>query len=57
MGKLQGLLFALATIALVALATFYFTHTWLPPLKSDRAAIDDAIWLSYNICKLLIIND
>ncbi|HLB76401.1 MAG TPA: cytochrome c oxidase subunit II [Candidatus Dormibacteraeota bacterium] len=46
MGKRQGLLFALATVALVALATFYFTRTWLPPLKSDRVAIDHAIWLS-----------
>jgi cytochrome c oxidase subunit 2 len=46
MGKRQGLLFALATVALVVLATFYFTRTWLPPLKSDRAAIDHAIWLS-----------
>jgi hypothetical protein len=26
MGKLQGLLFALATVALVALATFYFAR-------------------------------
>jgi len=46
MGKRQGLLFALATVALVVLATYYFTRPWLPPLKSDRAAIDDAIWLS-----------
>jgi cytochrome c oxidase subunit 2 len=46
MGKLQGLLFALATVVLVAVATYYFTRPWLPPLKSDRGAIDHAIWLS-----------
>ena len=43
MSKLQGLLFALATVALVVLATFYFTQPWMPPLKSDRLAIDKAI--------------
>jgi cytochrome c oxidase subunit 2 len=46
MGKLQGLLFALATVALVALSTYYFTRPWLPRLTSDRVAIDQAIWLS-----------
>src|SRR6185295_11437604 len=44
MSKLQGLLFGLATLALVALATFFFTRPWLPPLKSDRIAIDHAIF-------------
>jgi cytochrome c oxidase subunit II len=43
MSRLQGLLFALATLALVVLATFYFTQPWMPPLKSDRLAIDQAI--------------
>jgi cytochrome c oxidase subunit 2 len=43
MSRLQGLLFALATLALVVLATFYFTQPWMPPLKSDRLAIDKAI--------------
>src|SRR5688500_18242529 len=43
MAKLQGLLFALATLTLVAVATFYFTKDWLPPLKSDRVEIDAAI--------------
>lgn len=46
MAKLQGLLFAVATVLLVALSTFYFTKPWLPPLKSDRIAIDQAIALS-----------
>jgi cytochrome c oxidase subunit 2 len=55
MGKLQGLLFALATVALVALATFYFTRPWLPPLKSDRAAIDHALWLSLVVTGVVFI--
>lgn len=46
MAKLQGLLWALATLLLVVLATFFFTKTWLPPLNSDRGAIDDAIWIT-----------
>jgi cytochrome c oxidase subunit II len=46
MSKLQGLLFALATVVLVVVSTYLFTKQWLPPLKSDRGAIDDAIWLS-----------
>jgi cytochrome c oxidase subunit 2 len=46
MSKLQGLLFALATVTLVAVSTYLFTKPWLPPLKSDRVAIDDAIWIS-----------
>jgi cytochrome c oxidase subunit 2 len=43
MSKLQGLLFALATLVLVVVATFYFTRPWMPPLMSDRLAIDKAI--------------
>ena len=46
MARLQGLMFALATTALVAAATFYFTKTWLPHLVSDRGAIDHSIFLS-----------
>ena len=46
MSKLQGLLFALATVVLVSVSTYLFTKPWLPPLKSDRVAIDDAIWVS-----------
>jgi len=44
MGKLQGLLFGLATLLLVVLATVFFAKDWLPPLKSDRIAIDHALW-------------
>ena len=46
MARLQGLMFAVATTALVAAATFYFTKTWLPHLVSDRGAIDHSIFLS-----------
>jgi cytochrome c oxidase subunit 2 len=42
----HGLLFGLATVLLVSLATFFFTRTWLPPLKSDRGAIDHALWIT-----------
>ena len=43
MARLQGLLFGLATLVLVVLATVYFTYDWLPPLVSDRVAIDRAL--------------
>lgn len=46
MAKAQGLLFALATLVLVVAATLAFTREWLPPLRSDRGAIDSAIWVS-----------
>src|SRR5574341_1874905 len=46
MSKLQGLLFGLATVVLVGAATAYFTKPWLPPLVSDRGAIDDALWIT-----------
>ena len=36
MAKLQGLLFGLATLVLVVVATVLFTKDWLPPLNSDR---------------------
>jgi cytochrome c oxidase subunit 2 len=55
MAKLQGLLFGLATVALVALATFYFTKPWLPPLSSDRGAIDHAIWVSLVLTGVVFI--
>ena len=42
MAKLQGLLFGLATVVLVVVATVLFMKDWLPPLKSDRGAIDHA---------------
>ncbi len=55
MGKVQGLLFALATVALVGLATFYFTKPWMPPLKSDRGAIDSAIFATLVVTGLVFI--
>ncbi len=55
MSKLQGLFFGLATTTLVVLATFFFTKTWLPPLKSDRSAIDDALWLSLVVTGIVFI--
>jgi cytochrome c oxidase subunit 2 len=55
MGKVQGFLFALATVALVAVSTFYFTRDWLPPLKSDRVAIDDALWITLVVTGIVFI--
>jgi len=55
MGKLQGLMFGLATLVLVVLATFYFTKTWLPPLKSDRVAIDHALAITLVVTGLVFI--
>jgi cytochrome c oxidase subunit 2 len=44
MSKLQGLLFGLATLVLVGVATFLFaTRDWLPPLVSNRGGIDTAV--------------
>jgi cytochrome c oxidase subunit 2 len=55
MAKLQGLLFGLATLVLVVVATFYFTKTWLPPLKSDRIAIDHALAITLLVTGLVFI--
>jgi cytochrome c oxidase subunit II len=55
MAKLQGLLFGLATLVLVVVATFYFTKTWLPPLKSDRIAIDHALAITLVVTGLVFI--
>jgi cytochrome c oxidase subunit 2 len=46
MAKLQGLMFGLATVLLVGVATFAFTKPWLPALKSDRIAIDHAMMVT-----------
>lgn len=46
MAKSQGLFFALATLALVVVSSFFFGRSWLPPLTSDRVDIDSAIWVS-----------
>ncbi len=55
MNKLQGLLFGLATLALVALATFFFTKTWMPPLLSDRVGIDRAFGLTLVVTGVVFI--
>jgi cytochrome c oxidase subunit 2 len=55
MGKLQGLLFALATVALVVVSTLYFTRPWLPTLFSDRGAIDHALWVSLVLTGVVFI--
>jgi cytochrome c oxidase subunit 2 len=55
MAKLQGLLFALATVVLVAVATYYFMQPWMPPLKSDRGAIDSAIAITLLVTGLVFI--
>lgn len=55
MGKLQGLLFGLATLLLVVLATVFFAKDWLPPLKSDRGAIDHALWTTLLVTGIAFI--
>jgi cytochrome c oxidase subunit 2 len=55
MSKLQGLLFGLATLLLVAVATFFFTKSWLPTLVSDRGAIDGALMLSLVVTGVVFI--
>lgn len=55
MAKLQGLLFAVATLILVGAATYYFTQDWMPPLKSDRGAIDHALWITLVVTGLVFI--
>jgi cytochrome c oxidase subunit 2 len=55
MSKLQGLLFGLATLVLVVLATFFFMRPWLPPLKSDRIGIDHAIFWTLLVTGVVFI--
>jgi cytochrome c oxidase subunit II len=55
MGKLQGLLFALATVALVVVSTFFFSRPWIPTLFSDRGAIDHALWVSLVLTGVVFI--
>jgi len=56
MGKLQGLLFGLATVVLVVVATWLFaTKSWLPELVSDRGAIDHALWWSLVVTGVVFI--
>jgi cytochrome c oxidase subunit II len=55
MAKLQGLLFGLATLVLVVAATVLFTKDWLPPLNSDRIAIDHALSVTLVVTGLVFI--
>jgi cytochrome c oxidase subunit 2 len=55
MSRLQGLLFALATVVLVAVSTYYFTRPWLPHLMSDRGRIDTALWWSLLVTGIVFI--
>lgn len=55
MAKLQGLLFGLATLVLVVLATVYFTKDWLPPLMSDRVGIDKALSITLVVTGVVFI--
>jgi cytochrome c oxidase subunit 2 len=56
MSKLQGLLFGVATVILVAVSTYYFmVKSWLPPLHSDRGAIDTAIFWSLLVTGIVFI--
>ena len=55
MAKVQGLMFGLATLVLVVAATFFFTKDWLPPLKSDRIAIDHALAITLVVTGLVFI--
>jgi cytochrome c oxidase subunit 2 len=55
MAKLQGLLFGLATLVLVVVATVLFMKDWLPPLKSDRVAIDHALAITLAVTGLVFI--
>ena len=55
MKGLQGLMFALAMVSLVVLATYFFMDDWLPPLVSDRGAIDSALWISLVVTGVVFI--
>jgi cytochrome c oxidase subunit II len=55
MAKLQGLLFGLATVVLVGVSTVLFMKDWMPPLKSDRIAIDHAISITLVVTGLVFI--
>lgn len=56
MSKLQGLPFALATVVLVAVSTYYFVaKDWMPALHSDRGAIDVAIFWSLLVTGVVFI--
>ncbi len=56
MAKLQGLLFGLATLVLVVVATYYFaSRDWLPALNSERIGIDKAIGATLLVTGIVFI--
>jgi len=55
MARVQGLLFGLATLVLVGVATWFFFEDWLPPLRSDRLGIDHAIAITLAVTGLVFI--
>jgi cytochrome c oxidase subunit 2 len=55
MSRVQGLLFGLATLVLVVVATYLFTIDWMPPLKSDRGAIDHSIFITLLVTGFVFI--
>jgi len=55
MSKFQGLLFGLATVLLVGLATYFFALDWLPPLKSDRVGVDHALGVTLLVTGVVFI--
>ena len=55
MAKVQGLLFGLATVVLVVVSVFYFTKYPLPPLHSDRGAIDQGIRISLAVTGIVFV--
>jgi cytochrome c oxidase subunit 2 len=55
MARLQGLLFGLATLVLVVVSTAYFTKDWMPPLMSDRGAIDKSITITLVVTGVVFI--
>jgi cytochrome c oxidase subunit 2 len=55
MGKVQGPLFGLATVVLVVAAVGYFAKGWMPPLTSDRGAIDHGIAIALLVTGVVFV--
>lgn len=55
MAKVQGLMFGLATLALVVIATVLFSRAWMPPLVSNRVGIDHSIAITLLVTGLVFI--
>src|SRR6185503_12182497 len=55
MARLQGVLWGLATLVLVVVASVYFTRDWMPPLNSDRVAIDRALSITLLVTGVVFI--